>query len=930
MSASREQAVLEVVAALVRELHPRRAASLRVTPDSRLDRDLGFDSLSRVELMLRLEDALGAAPPDQALQAETVRDLLRWLPEAGPGPAPAAAVAPAAAPAGAAAAAPARARTLVEALEHHAERTPERVHVQLYETDTPEPVTYAALLEGALRRAAGLQALGVGAGETVALMLPTSRAYLECFLGALVLGAIPVPLYPPARPSQLEAHLRRHGRILASSGARVLVAPPEARRLAPVLQAAAPALRRIVDPGAVAGDPTAVRRPAPEAGRIAFLQYTSGSTGDPKGVVLTHANLLANIRAMGEAIGASPDDCFVSWLPLYHDMGLIGAWLGSLYHGAPLVLMPPLRFMARPRRWLEAVARHRGTLSASPNFGYEVCATRLRDRDLEGLDLSSWRCAFNGAEPVSPDTVARFVARMRRCGFRPEAMMPVYGLAECSVGLCFPPPGRGVRIDRVRRGRMARERVAEPAAEGEADALRFVGCGFPLPGHRVRIVGEDGRELPERQEGRIQFRGPSATSGYWRNPQATKALFDGAWLETGDLGYLADGELFVTGRIKDLVIRAGRNLYPQEIEAAVAAVEGVRTGGVAAFAAPDPAGGGERLVVMAETGRADPQARAELEARIAAAVAALGELPPDEVVLVPPHAVPRTSSGKVRRSAARAMYLAGRIPRSGAPSRRRLALLRARAAVRLAARRAAAARGWLWAAWAWVLFGLFAAVVWPAVALAPGRGRRWRWALMRAAGRAYCALAGIPLRVRGLEHLPRDGRCIIAANHQSYVDSFVLVTALPLPLRFVAKAELKANPFARLFLDRIGTEYVERFRGPRAVRDAARLQRRAAEPGGAPLLFYPEGTFYPQPGLLPFRMGAFLAAAAAGIPVVPVALRGTRRLLRSGTWRPSRHPVTVTVLPPIAPEGEGFEAAARLRDRVRAAILAHAGEPDLG
>ncbi len=921
-------AVLGVVAALARELGGARAEP---TLDSRIDRDLGIDSLGRVELMLRLEEALGAAPPDEALQAETVRDLVRLVARAAPGPGDeaAAAAAPAAPPAaGSGAGAPVRARTLVEALEHHAARTPDRVHVHLYETDTPQPITYGALLEGALRRAAGLQALGVGPGETVALMLPTGRAYLECFLGALALGAIAVPLYPPARVSQLEEHLRRHGRILASSGARVLVTLPEARRLARVLRAAAPALERVVAPEAVAADPAGLRRPAPDGSAVAFLQYTSGSTGDPKGVVLTHANLLANIRAMGEAVGASPDDCFVSWLPLYHDMGLIGAWLGSLYHGAPLVLMPPLRFMARPRRWLEAISRHRGTLSASPNFGYALCATRLRERDLEGLDLSSWRCAFNGAEPVSPATVERFVARMRPYGFRPEAMMPVYGLAESSVGLCFPPPGRGVRVDAVRRETFEREHVAAPAAPDEPGALRFVGCGFPLPGHQVRIVGAEGRELPERHEGRIQFRGPSATSGYWRNPEATRALFDGEWLETGDLGYLADGELFVTGRVKDLIIRAGRNLYPQEIEDAVQALEGVRPGGVAAFAAPDPEGGGERLVVMAETTLREPQARAGLEARIREAVAALGELPPEEVVLVPPHAVPKTSSGKVRRGAARAMHLEGRVPASGAPRRARLAWMRAAAALRLAARRLDAAGGWAWGAWAWALFGLFAAALWPAVALVPGRAGRGRWAALRAAGRLYALLAGIPLRVRGLEHLPEGGRCVIAANHQSYADAFVLVTALPLPLRFVAKAELRRNPFARLFLDRLGTEYVERFRRARAAADARRIAARAGEGAGA-LVFFPEGTFYPQPGLLPFRTGAFLAAVEAGLPVVPVAIRGTRRLLRSGTWRPRRGPVTVTVLPPVHPEGHGLEAAVRLRERVRAVLAAHVGEPDL-
>ncbi len=350
----------------------------------------------------------------------------------------------------------------------------------------------------------------------------------------------------------------------------------------------------------------------PAARDIAFLQYTSGSTGSPKGVVLTHANLLANIRAMGRAAGVLPNDVFVSWLPLYHDMGLIGAWLGTLYHGVPLVVMSPTDFLGRPESWLWAMHRHRGTLSGAPNFAYEICATRLDDSRLAGLDLSSWRVAYNGSEPVSPDTVVRFNRRFAAYGFDPRAQAPVYGLAESAVGLTFPPLDRGVLIDRVDRRQLAIAGDGTSGARGRCERAAHRLLRAPPAGHEIRVVDAAGQECPERREGRIEFRGPSATSGYFRNPEATRRLFDDGWLDTGDLGYLAGGELYVTGRAKDIIIRGGQHIHPQEAEAAIGNLPGIRKGCVTLFGAPDPASGTEKVVVLAETRESDPDRKEAL------------------------------------------------------------------------------------------------------------------------------------------------------------------------------------------------------------------------------------------------------------------------------------------------------------------------------
>src|ERR1019366_3040137 len=333
---------------------------------------------------------------------------------------------------------------------------------------------------------------------------------------------------------QLEEHLRRQAGILGNCLAAMLITVPEAGTVARLLQASTPSLKRIVSVAEFIAAPAApTSRSGPGPGDTAFLQYTSGSTGNPKGVILTHANLLANIRAMGRAIEIIPGDVFVSWLPLYHDMGLIGAWIGSLYYAMPLIVMPPTDFLGRPERWLWAIHRYRATLSAGPNFAYEMCATRLDESRLAGLNLSSWRIAFNGSEPVSPATIARFAARFAAYGFDPRAHTPVYGLAESAVGLAFPPLRRGPLIDCIDRTRLAESTVAVPAKLTDAQALSVVSCGLPLPGHELRTVDAAGREQPERWEGRIEFRGPSATSGYFRNPEASRSLFDGDWLDTG-------------------------------------------------------------------------------------------------------------------------------------------------------------------------------------------------------------------------------------------------------------------------------------------------------------------------------------------------------------------------------------------------------------
>ena len=917
--------LLGIMRSLARELRPGANTTAHLGLDHTLEGDFGLDSLARVELLARIEREMGVRLAEAALaEAETPRDLLRLM--AGE------AHAGTSAPAHISTQTPTEIdhppetiATLTEMLDWHVAWHGERIHITLYaEEERTEDITYRMLQAEAQALAAGLLAQGLGMGERVAIMLPTGREFFAAFYGTLYAGCVPVPLYPPARPSQLEDHMRRIAGIVANAEAAMLVTDDRAKMFGHLLRAQCASLRAIVTVAELSR-PDTPPLPRPGAQDIAFLQYTSGSTGNPKGVVLTHANLLANLRAMEQASGVTSADIFVSWLPLYHDMGLIGACMGSLSIGFRLVLMSPLAFLARPSRWLWTIHRHRATVSAAPNFAYELCANKLDDRDLDGLDLSCWRLAYNGAEPVSPDTLTHFAARLAPKGFRPDAMTPVYGLAESSVGLAFPPLGRGPLVDRLDRGAFSAMGIARAAAEEDARARRIVSCGLPLPGHAIRIVDANGRELPERTQGRVQFRGPSATRGYFRNPEATKHLFDGPWLNTGDLGYLAAGELYLTGREKDIIIRGGHNIHPQELEEAVNQVRGVRKGGVAVFPATDAHTGTERLVVLAETREPGMiEERSRILAEINRLAIDLMGLPADDIVLAPPRTVLKTSSGKIRRAACRERYERGELSSAQHAPWRQLVRLACTGVVAQAGRWLQRGAGWAWSAWAWTVFASIVPFAWLLIVLAPALTLRRR--IARASARLALSLTGLTPRVEGLQHLADRAPAIVISNHASYLDALILTAVLPARFTYVAKQELLRKPIAGIPLRRLDSAFVERS-SARGVEDTRALEARAR--AGASLVFFAEGTFQSLPGLLPFRLGAFVVAARCGIPMVPVTLIGTRTLLRGEALRPHYSELQVLIGEPLSAEGDDdWQAALKLRDTARCRVLARLGEPD--
>ena len=923
---SRDQALLALVAELVKELRQQSKRPVDVSLSSRLEQDLGIDSLGRTELMLRIERAFRVRLPIEVVsEAETVGDILKAIERV---PALPGFVAPT--PQLAArlplVEAPIEARTLVDVLEWHVARHPDRLHLTLLQDENTVlgMLTYAELADRARKVAAGLAAADILPQDRVALMLPTGLDFFIAFFGVLYVGAIPVPIYPPMQLAKIEEFMRRQAGILRNAGARILVTLPEGLRFASLLRRQVPSIERVESVESLSAAPADIQLPvAHDSAATALIQYTSGSTGDPKGVVLSHGNLLANIRAIGETVEATSAEVFVSWLPLYHDMGLIGAWLGSLYFAASFYVMSPVSFLARPASWLWAMHRYRATISAAPNFAFERCATRIDDAQLSGLDLSALKMLANGAEPVSVSTLRRFTERFRHYGFRPEAMAPVYGLAENAVAVTLPPLGRMPIIDRVNRESLSHGK-ATPAIEADEHAIEFAACGQPLPDTEIRIVDDWGREAGDRTEGRLEFRSPSATSGYFSNEAKTQTLFRDSWLDTGDRAYIANADLFVTGRTKDIIIRAGQHIYPHELEEALGEIAGIQRGGVAVFGIPDTVSGTERMIVVAETREADPAMREELRATAQKSAAEIVGAPAEDIVLVAPGTVPKTSSGKLRRAAAKELYAAGLL---GAPQPAlRLQLLRLWLAgvwpqlSRL--RRIIGDR--LYAGWWWTVLGTCFAVGWPAVMLLPSRQGRWK--ALHWLSRVALFAMGVPLAVTSLARIPRD-RAIVMFNHASYLDGLIVAAVFPSAPTFVAKQELAGQFFAGNVLRRLGALFVERYDLSGSLADTAAATKVARE--GRLLVIFPEGTFTRRPGLLEFHLAPFKIACDANLPVIPGVIRGTRSMLRSDQWFPRRGAATVDIAEPIIPSGSDFASVLALRDKVRASILARCGEPDL-
>jgi len=537
--------------------------------------------------------------------------------------------------------------------------------------------SYTALDRASARYGGALQALGLEKGDRVAIICPTNEDFVLCFFGALRAGIVPVPIYPPLGLGQLQGYLDNTRHIVAKCGARALVTTAPIKRLLGTVQASAPSLEQVVAVEAIRESLETLKPVKVGADDIAFLQYTSGSTSRPKGVALTHGNLMANIKCiMQDGLKVTPEDQGVSWLPLYHDMGLIGFVLAPVVYRIPVVFLPPLLFLKRPIAWFQAITRHKGTVSYAPNFAFALAVKRIKERELEKIDLSTWRVAGCGAEPIRPETLETFAERFAPVGFSAKALLPSYGMAESSLAVSFTELGEGLKTIAVDPARLWGENTVV-LSEAD-DAVRLVSCGARFEGHDIAAfdpedtAGES--SLPEDRVGELRIRGPSVMRGYWEDSERTRASFAGGWLRTGDLGFLHDGRVFICGRSKEVIIVNGRNYYPQDIEWEASRAEGVRKGNVVAFGARDLVERDRERVVVAFECQDVPRGATNLATEKKDVVQAVRKLVQegmqltlDDVVPLAPGVLPKTSSGKLQRAKARELYESGTLATRVAP-----------------------------------------------------------------------------------------------------------------------------------------------------------------------------------------------------------------------------------------------------------------------
>ncbi len=910
-AAAIEHQVLDVVRDLLEERR-RLVAPGTVSLHSHLQRDLGLGRLDLIELTARCEAFFEIAlPSDIAMEGETPAAWVDAI-RAGEPAAEAPRTYHISPPRADALGEPSGARSLIDAMVHHAEADPGRVHIHLLEGDSGQGITYGRLYDEASAVAAGLADQGLERNETVAIMLPSTADFFYAFFGVILAGGIPVPVYPPTRPDRIEEYVRRQIVVLRRAAVRFLITFPEVRPVVQILRVNLPTLVEVTNVNDLRHTRARLGAGSVRLADHAVLQFTSGSTGDPKAVALSHEAVLANIRGIGRAVEVRPGDALVTWLPLYSDLGLIGCWLFAMYWSAPITVLSPLDFLQRPERWLRAIHETRGTLSAGPNFAYELCTRRIPASALEGIDLSSWRVAVNAGEPVLVETVDRFTRRFSDFGFRSEAMLPCFGLSESTVALTVPPPGRLPVRDRIDRGEFERNGRAVPASTEDPSPLTFFSTGEPIEGQRIRLVDDEDRDVGERILGRLLFRGRSTMTGYFRNPQATRTVVrEDGWLDSGDYGYLAGGEFFFTGRSREAIVKAGRSVHPFDVETAVGAVAGVLSNSAVAFGAPDSTTGAERLIVTAETRATSQEDFRRIEAEIVRVVDEYLGMPPDRVQLVEPGCLPRTQNGKLRRNEIRALYESGRLRTVSRPPWRQLVRLRwenlgSLFGLSLKRTRLAAGRNLTGSAVASI-----ARVVGAWTRLSGNK------CCIRPACRWILGLFAQRYSVQGQDWPANGLPTLYVANRSGTWDPLIVAAAFPDGVRFADVAAINGLPPAVAWLMRplvLGHE--ERQTVPMAGELRHRIH--TAFEHGLSVVAFPENQAGEPVSRTRFRLDPFQAALETGTPIHPTAVR--RRTLPQTQVEHVRVRRVTLVVVREAVETGGGATVRELRDRVREAI----------
>jgi 1-acyl-sn-glycerol-3-phosphate acyltransferase len=801
------------------------------------------------------------------------------------------------------------------------------------------------------------------AGGRALLLYPPGLDYIAAFFGCLYAGVVAVPVYPPD-PGRLPRTLPRLQAIARDAEAKIVLTTGEILSFAEALFEQTPDLKRlrwIATESLPAEAADSWKDPAASPDSPAFLQYTSGSTGAPKGVMLTHRNLLHNLEQIRRCSGHTPRSRSVVWLPVYHDMGLIGGILQAVYGGFQATLISPVAFLQRPFRWLQAISRTKAHFSAAPNFAFDLCVRKVNREERDRLDLSSLEVVFCGAEPVRAETLERFADYFAPCGFRREVFYPCYGLAEATLIV-----SGGKKND-------------PPVIKTLPNGKRLVGCGRSLEDQRIVIADPETLKLRGPGEtGEIWVSGPSVAQGYWKKPKETEETFraflketgEGPFLRTGDLGFLEDGELFVTGRIKDLILIRGQNHYAEDIEQTVEKSDGrLRPGCGAAFSIhPDGPDGEERLAIVQEVDTRTPIDGGEIIGRIRQRVYEFHEIQAAAVTLIAPRSLPKTSSGKVQRYACREAFLAGELEVVEAWKEKGALTATSSLALDLGLDSLTAIEFWTAIEKASGIsipeekrfelknLGQVSAYLEANVPPSSGVDNAPDWTALldtesdeKTARRILARRPRLPgillaafrkilprfasLEVHGLEHLPAEGPYILASNHVSALDYLLVASSLPPPIRknlvVMAREDYYGNkPLRKFFVDRFTqAAVIDTVKTPlRMLRLSAHLLR-----GGKILLFYPETIRSVDGRLLPFKNGAALLADYVQCPIVPVYIRGAHEFLPRGAFFPKRRgaievilgePLLPNLHPHAGPPTELLAKARELTEKLRERMLA--------
>lgn len=564
------------------------------------------------------------------------------------------------------------AETLIDVL-HDARAIDHKGYTFLDSALKPTEWTFKALSAEADRRARVFFSLGLKTGDRVAMVIPEGETFVLSFFGLVRAGMVPVPMYPPLALGQIDSYAENARRIMDAGKATALLTTKQVAPLLWGLLKTVPSLDQIIKAEDLEGKAAEAEQAKLDAVSVSpddlcFLQFTSGSTASPKGVIVTHRNLIANAHAiMFDGLNSDKDtDKGVSWLPLYHDMGLIGFVIAPIQNEIPVVFIPTLRFIKSPRVWLDTIHKYRGTITFAPNFAFGLAAKRATDKQLAELDLSCLRVLGCGAEPINPALMRQFVETFAPVGFKEEALMPAYGMAEATLAISFDSLEAPIQCRTLDREQYETEKLAVLVDPDDAEAMKdgyeLVSCGRTFPKHEVGIMHEDGSLLSEGQVGEIVVKGPSITTGYFENPEASENLLEGGWLHTGDLGFTLEGNLYISGRLKDVLIINGRNYHPQSVEWEIEQIDGVRKGNVVAFATDQDRG--ESFVIVAEL-RRDATDEAAITEAIRRRVQDVLGIVPDVVELLAAGRLPKTSSGKLQRAKTKQFYQKGLLHGAG-------------------------------------------------------------------------------------------------------------------------------------------------------------------------------------------------------------------------------------------------------------------------